>query len=203
MSTPKPPVTLCTAMTSKGKPCRLAPITGGTVCRTHGGSAPQVRRKADERIATERAELEAARQVQKWGGRVNINPAQALLELVQDKAHEVAYWQWKVAELDESQRAGVLLSKTEGTDGFIDKQIKQAGPHTFLTMLHKAQDQLAAYAAAAVKAGVDQALVSIAQAQAVRILTVLRNAAVRLGMDLSDEQIADAVHAELESGVRP
>ena len=34
MSTPKPPVTLCTAMTSKGKPCRLAPITGGTVSRT-------------------------------------------------------------------------------------------------------------------------------------------------------------------------
>jgi len=29
MSTPKPPVTLCTAMTSKGKPCRLAPITEG------------------------------------------------------------------------------------------------------------------------------------------------------------------------------
>ena len=34
-----------------GKPCKKAPILGGTVCATHGGSAPQVQQKARERLA--------------------------------------------------------------------------------------------------------------------------------------------------------
>lgn len=42
----------CTAHSSRtGKPCQRAPILGGTVCATHGGSAPQVKKAADERLA--------------------------------------------------------------------------------------------------------------------------------------------------------
>lgn len=33
-----------------GKQCKKPPIRGAAVCRAHGGAAPQVRRKADERI---------------------------------------------------------------------------------------------------------------------------------------------------------
>jgi hypothetical protein len=41
----------CTAKSSRsGNPCKKAAILGGTVCRTHGGSAPQVKKKALERI---------------------------------------------------------------------------------------------------------------------------------------------------------
>ena len=42
---------LCTAHSARtGKPCRRAPILGGTVCVTHGGAAPQVKAKAKERL---------------------------------------------------------------------------------------------------------------------------------------------------------
>ena len=42
---------LCTAKSSRtGKPCKKLPIRGGYVCRTHGGSAPQVRQKANRRL---------------------------------------------------------------------------------------------------------------------------------------------------------
>ena len=44
-----PPVR-CRAHTSSGKPCKRWAIVGGFVCMTHGGTAPQVRRKANERI---------------------------------------------------------------------------------------------------------------------------------------------------------
>lgn len=55
---------LCKATTKRG-PCRQAPIKGGVVCVTHGGRAPQVKRKALERLADlidpDRALREAAR----------------------------------------------------------------------------------------------------------------------------------------------
>lgn len=44
---------LCTAHTLSrgGASCRNHAIPGGTVCRYHGGSAPQVKKKALERLA--------------------------------------------------------------------------------------------------------------------------------------------------------
>lgn len=41
--------TRCTGHNRKGLPCGNRPIRGGSVCSTHGGSAPQVRAKAEER----------------------------------------------------------------------------------------------------------------------------------------------------------
>lgn len=42
----------CKARSSRtGKPCQHWAIKGGTVCLTHGGRAPQVQRKAAERLA--------------------------------------------------------------------------------------------------------------------------------------------------------
>lgn len=41
----------CTAHSKQtGNPCRQYAIAGGTVCRFHGGSAPQVQAKAMERL---------------------------------------------------------------------------------------------------------------------------------------------------------
>src|SRR3546814_3115054 len=41
----------CTAKsTTTGERCTKAPIRGGPVCATHGGSAPQVRKKAALRL---------------------------------------------------------------------------------------------------------------------------------------------------------
>ena len=56
----------CTAKSSRSQQrCKKAAILGGTVCATHGGSAPQVKRKALERledlIDPDRALREAAK----------------------------------------------------------------------------------------------------------------------------------------------
>lgn len=40
----------CSARKSNGDPCANSPMKGGTVCRSHGGAAPQVMRKAKERL---------------------------------------------------------------------------------------------------------------------------------------------------------
>lgn len=41
----------CVARKKDGTPCKRSPIKGASVCRAHGGAAPQVQRKAAERIA--------------------------------------------------------------------------------------------------------------------------------------------------------
>lgn len=41
---------LCSAHRTNGDPCKRSPINGGTVCIMHGGKAPQVVAKAEERI---------------------------------------------------------------------------------------------------------------------------------------------------------
>lgn len=40
----------CTATNRQGRRCGKAPILGGTVCRMHGGAAPQVMQAAEERL---------------------------------------------------------------------------------------------------------------------------------------------------------
>lgn len=51
MSNPIHAETRCTAKRKSGGPCKNRPILGGAVCRMHGGGAPQVKKKAAERIA--------------------------------------------------------------------------------------------------------------------------------------------------------
>jgi len=41
----------CTATKKDGEPCNAWAIEGGEVCYHHGGAAPQVKRKAEERLA--------------------------------------------------------------------------------------------------------------------------------------------------------
>jgi hypothetical protein len=45
------PAQKCSARRSNGEPCKRWAIIGGTVCPTHGGSAPQTRAAAHARIA--------------------------------------------------------------------------------------------------------------------------------------------------------
>ena len=46
-----PPERRCRATSKEsGEPCKLWAMRGSTVCRKHGGSAPQVRAKAQERV---------------------------------------------------------------------------------------------------------------------------------------------------------
>ena len=165
----------CGAKTRDGDPCRNPPMSGATRCRMHGGATPRGRAAAERRLA----EAEAVRHVTAFGARTDITAPEALLELVQSKAAEVAYWDGRVAELSDDARAGLLMAKTEqglGPQGPVDTETRQAGPHVFVVMLHKAQDQLAAYSAAAIRAGVDRAMVEAVTLQAAWLLPLLYEA---------------------------
>ena len=74
----------CKAQTSRGPggPCRNYPIYGSTVCRAHGGGAPQVKAAADRRLAMNEALAELARR----GITPVDNPLAALAEVAGENA---------------------------------------------------------------------------------------------------------------------
>ena len=188
---------ICGAKTRSGEPCRQRPMLGQRRCRMHGGSSPVALRAAERRIAS----VEAARQVEVWGGRLDVNPAEALLELVQSKAAEVAYWNHRVAGLDEAERAGLLVAETtfgEGPQGPVDTVTRKVAPHVFVVLLHKAQDQLASFSAAALRAGVDEALVRLATVQASAVVEFARRA-IEVSRERPDVA-ADVILLELVGG---
>ena len=166
----------CSGTNRQGEPCGR-PAGWGTdhagvgLCKHHGGSTPSGKRHA--------ITLEAARQVEAWGGRLDVSAPEALLELVQSKAAEVAYWNWRVGGLSEDERAGLLVAETtfgEGPQGPVDTVTRKVAPHVFVVLLHKAQDQLASFSAAALRAGVDEALVRLATVQASAVVEFARRA---------------------------
>lgn len=171
----------CSARSKRsGERCRRRTAPGATVCATHGGSAPQVKAKAEQRHAL----AVAAEEVALWGGRRDILPAAAMLELAQYKAAEVDYWRAKVAALQESD---LLWSRTKVKTGGDDYGItEEARPHAALVNLHKAEDMLERFLMSCHKMGIDEELVKLAILQGSMLVEFARQVALDLGAKPED-----------------
>lgn len=176
----------CTAHTTRGKPCGKTPGVGLTVCKYHGGGTAAARAAGQRRVTEAAATAEAAR----FATRRDIHPADALLELVQWTAGEVDYWRTKVDQLDDDELAGSLVTKTEqGIDKGqpTDIETKEAAEHIYIRMLAKASDRLATYAAAALRAGVEERRVKLAENQGQLVAAVIRR--ILDALNLTDTQL--------------
>lgn len=115
MTEPKEPRTegpsKCRAHRTNGEPCGNYPMRGGTVCRKHGGGAPQVRKKAAERIA-EAADDAAALLVQFMEDPKNDTKVRT--QIAQDLLNRAGYGgknavDLKVSVFDEAVASGEFL----------------------------------------------------------------------------------------------
>lgn len=177
----KPQMSQCKATNRQGNRCGRSAVPGATVCNMHGGKAPQVQAKAAERVL----EAQATAYVERFGGRTDIDPPTALLELVQTKRAEVGYWSDRLATTD--------------------TQTLSASPE--LALLHKAQDQLASYSVGSLRAGLNHSTTPIpeAAAQQARILFEIMQATFNhLGLSPDQRQqglqfLADQLAAALDT----
>ena len=146
----------CTALAkSTGQRCRSNPIKGGTVCIKHGGAAPQVRAKANRRLQ----EAEAALAVQALGGRRDITPTEALLEEVQWTAGHVAWLRARVQELEPEE---LTWGETKSIDGVTTEE---ARPSVWYALYLKEREHLVTVTTAALRAGVEERRVQLAEHQ--------------------------------------
>lgn len=190
----------CTAKRRDGKPCGNHAVQGAKVCRMHGASSPQAKAKAAQRVA----EQKAAKSMRLFASPVEVDPGQALLDLVHWTAGEVEYWREQVRALaDEDPNAltwGVVREKVGGEDYGTTLEAK---PNVAYTMLYAAQDRLEKYATAALRAGVAERQIKLAEKHGHLLAQVIRG--IYADLDLTPDQQARsgeiaARHLRLVSG---
>lgn len=147
-----------------GERCQRPPIAGATVCRVHGGAAPAVKVAAARRAK----EAAAQQQLAALGEPVDVDPGEALLKLVSWKYGEVLWLRSQVQGLPVEDLTWGRRAQTDvgiGQEGPIDKTTEKAAPSVWWALLRQAEDQLSDYAARALRAGVDERRVKIAEHQ--------------------------------------
>lgn len=154
----------CQATSKKrGDQCKNYPVRGLRVCLRHGGGSKKARAAATRNLEQEKLTRVARRL---GTPHTDLDPAQALLDLVASKAGEVEWLRHQVELLETDGELWWGETKhTTGSNslGMIDEATAEARQHIVYTLLHKAQDQLARYATETLKAGVDERQVRIAE----------------------------------------
>jgi hypothetical protein len=172
---------ICTARTSAGKPCKGQAVSGATVCRVHGGKAPQVQRAAVRNLTIARAQ----RMVELSG--VDMDPIAHLLDSLHRAATLVNVWGVMIAALDaagqewadqtgelrgslnygepsyqDAERGAVLrVTSNEPLLGF--SQSGEARMHPFVAEYNNALERRAKFAKMCLDAGVSERQIALAE----------------------------------------
>lgn len=215
MTPRKPNAQRCGAKTRSGGTCGRFPTKGATRCKLHGGATPASRRKVQEN-----QEREAARKAMATLGAVpeqNVDPAEALLGLLTQKWAEVQWLRLKVQEVGERgqknvpdwlEDAGVDTSDMQpdplvwgqtkredgvGKDGPVDVSTYEVGPNVWWRLLREAEDQLAKYSAAALRAGVEQRQIELQEGHALHLANAITRILDALGLTQEQARLVPTV----------
>lgn len=179
----------CTAHAKhSGKRCKRAVVPGSTVCRFHGGDAPQVRRKAEKRLAREAAE----RAVASYGLPREVEPQEALLEELHRTAGHVAWLAVSVRELERQELYGPVGGSQFG--------FPRQEPHVWIRLYQEERKHFAEVAKICIAAGIEERRVRLAEDQARELARVVTAILTDLGHDLTEERTREVVRLRLLEG---
>jgi hypothetical protein len=161
----------CTGHNGAGQPCRNRPIRGGSVCSTHGGSAPQVRAAADQRLLDRQAVLA----LETFGLPREVDPHTALLEELHRAAGAVQWLQAVVADLKQSQVGGESV---------------------WVKLWAEERDRLVKVAKTCVDVGIEERRVRLAEQAGAQLAAVVRAVLDRLALSSEQQALALTVVPE-------
>lgn len=203
----------CNGHNRAGQPCGR-PCPPGEVCKSHGGAAPQVR-AARARRTQEAAALAA---VHTLGLPLDISPTEALLEEVRWTAGHVHWLRQRVQELETQRthiregdegdeaislhpnhaRHGLVwgttkeVDKRSGAEPGVDTT-EAAAPSIWYQLYVKEREHLVTVCAAALKAGVEERRVRLAEQQGDLVATAIRRILDALGLTPEQQALVGTV----------
>jgi len=166
----------CTAHRTSGEPCRAPAMRGAAVCVAHGGKAPQVRAKAERRMA----EAKALRQLARLGVEApdDVAPSEALHEALRGAVGDYRAARLAVAEVP------------------LDGDSLPA----MVAVYERSADRLAKVARSALDAGLAERMASVAEADAQALRDALDRATAAIGLDFEQRmQLGQALANELRT----
>jgi hypothetical protein len=186
----------CGGLKRKGGRCAL-PAGWGTshpgagTCKLHGGATPQAQVAGLVMLAR--------REQQIMGAPLAIEPQDAILECIRISAGEVAYASQRISELELADAVApvkrTLVRKTD--DGSI-QEIRLDAPalHIWIQVRRSAMDRLVQYSFAALKAGIEERRVRVAESQGALLAQAVQGILRELGVDQRPE-VAGVVRKHL------
>ncbi len=198
----------CAGHNRAGEPCKNGPLPGQRVCRMHGGRSPQAKAAGERRVQ----EQAAAAAVATLGIPVDVSPTDALLEEVRWTAGHVQWLRRRVQELHEepTHQAFTLDGRPVGTANpsgrdalvwgttkVVDKgsgehpgtdTTQEARPSIWYDLYERERKHLVAVCQAAIKAGVEERRVRLAEQQGELVGNVIK--AILADLGLTPEQQA-------------
>jgi hypothetical protein len=183
----------CTATNRAGQRCGRWAIKGGSVCKNHGGAAPQVAAKANERLQIAAANRSAARAIATLGQPITTEPVIALLEEVNRAAGSVHYLGLIVAALDPAAVVwGRTMERDDDTRGAVIEH--RAEINMWVQLWTQERDRLVRAAKAALDAGISERLVAIESTKAQILATLITAIIDDTDLGLDDQQRTTARH---------
>lgn len=191
----------CTSTSKRtGDRCGAWAIPGLDVCRWHGGATKKAQAKAQRNQQRDAAHTAATR----FGVPIDTTPQQALLDEVQRTAGMVAYYGAKAQEVADRDHAALVrgVTREENREGFQagSTRVIEAAPNIWLTLWNDERDRLVRVSAAAIKAGIEERRVQLAEQQGQLIAAAIRRVLDRLNLTQAQQVlVGEVVPAELRA----
>lgn len=195
------PMAKCGAKTRRGSPCDRDAGWGTSHpgvgrCRFHGGASPQAEMSGLVELARREATV--------MGRPLDVDPHEAILECIRITAGEVQYASERIAELEDGDAVGPVVStrplKLEGGAESSHQRVEDHGPpalNIWIDARHKAMDRLVTYSKVAIAAGIAERQITIAEGQAQQIADTMRRFAQALGFSPADPRVREAMRGSL------
>jgi len=152
-----------------GERCRLRHPPGGIVCTEfHGGAPAHIRRAAAARAK----EQGARRMVATYGLPIAISPEQAIIDEVHRTAGHIAWLSQQLRDLDPEDLVWGVTKVKEGGD---DRGVtREAVPNMWLRLYKEERAHLAKVSADAIRVGIEERQVKLAEAQGAMVAQAVR-----------------------------